>query len=195
MANFMLTGRRDPASILTMRNIKFPLFLSVAGIFEKKMKDCANVGTLQEYINLLTAEVTCINKFIYLLRITMLKQLCYVVTNDICNLYFQAIDWQPYAVLPNDFIPERYRRQLDIRTSRTCLITFHKVAHYQPELAPQQFGHEAFVGPFHELPSLKETIQRSGSNSRDWLDFGPYKPFLASWEGRHDTCVWPGKPY
>lgn len=57
-------------------------------------------------------------------------------------VFYVHISWQPYARLPNDFIPVSLREQDTLGMSQAILLCFEKAVYRRPDESPRQFGLE-----------------------------------------------------
>lgn len=57
-------------------------------------------------------------------------------------VFYVHISWQPYARLPNDFIPVSLREQNTLGMSQAILLCFEIAVYRMPDESPRQFGLE-----------------------------------------------------
>ncbi|KAK1549000.1 hypothetical protein Q3G72_010513 [Acer saccharum] len=100
------------------------------------------------------------------------------------------VDWQPYIRLSLNFVPPEFRRQLLLRSSRTCLICYEKVIHHRPDLGFRQLGMgdgDIDITMLPVLPVLK-LKQRVGHSNISWETRDLYKPYIDRWRSRWHQC-------
>ncbi|GMN53306.1 hypothetical protein TIFTF001_022459 [Ficus carica] len=92
-----------------------------------------------------------------------------------------------------DCQPILYRAQLGLRSSRTTLISFDRVILHLPELGLRQLGVEdptaIHLALLPDLPSLENLKTRTGNALVNWVARETYKPLVAAWQNRRETCI------
>ncbi|CAA2997483.1 Hypothetical predicted protein [Olea europaea subsp. europaea] len=98
----------------------------------------------------------------------------------------ENIVWQPYARLPDNFLPHYLVGQMDVALSRTILICFEKLAYHRPDLCPLKWNLPADFVPLEpSLPIVNK--KRTASQKFDWIV--RHANFVKIWDERRLNLI------